>query len=257
MTDQIDVTNLDLPVRGLQSDFAGLIACQVSDFHIDKEADLLRLENAVKIINDESPDIVFLTGDYFSGVKSMSRYIDDFRRIVAELKPPLGMFAIAGNHDHSASFWTIAQTLISAGVRVLTNENYLFKLGDSRMFIVGIDDLSSGRARPTLAFRGIELEDCTVVLVHNPDTAIYLRYLRPGVILSGHTHGGIIRLPVYGSPVRNFLRLGKQFYSGLNRYGDVHIYTNRGLGAFPLGFRINCRPEVSFLKLVADVETSD
>jgi hypothetical protein len=64
------------------------------------------------------------------------------------------------------------------------------------------------------------------------------------VMLSGHTHGGVVRLPFYGSPLK-LLRIGKQFYAGLNRYRDFYIYTNRGLGTYWLRIRINCRPEVS------------
>ena len=251
MTDKIDVTNLELPVSRLPAGFAGLIACQVSDLHIDSEADLVRLEKAVKIINGNNPDIVFLTGDYFSGPRSTSRYVGSLIRTLTDLRAPLGVFAIAGNHDHYSSFWTIAHALSKACVRVLANENYALELGDSRVIIVGIDDLWSQRARPNYAFRGVEPGECTILLVHNPDVAMYVRHLRPGVILSGHTHGGIIRFPVYGSPVKSFLRIGKRFYSGLNRYEDFYIYTNRGLGGFPLGFRINCRPEVSVFRLSA------
>ena len=82
------------------------------------------------------------------------------------------------------------------------------------------------------------------MLAHNPDTALYARHLKPGVMLSGHTHGGVVRLPFYGSPLK-LLRIGKQFYAGLNRYRDFFIYTNRGLGTYWLRIRINCRPEVS------------
>jgi len=249
ITDQIEVTSVDLPVRRLPSEFYGLVACQASDFHVDSEADLHRLQQAVRIINGQSPDLVFLTGDYFSDCKSMWRYIGEFRQALGELKPPLGVFAIAGNHDHSLSFWTIAQALRNSGACVLANENHSLELKGSRLFIVGVDDLWSDRARPSYAFRGVQPDDCTILLVHNPDAAPYVRHLKPGVMLSGHTHGGLIRIPVYGSPVRSFLRIGRQFYSGLNRYKDFYIYTNRGLGAFPLSLRINCRPEVSLFKL--------
>lgn len=249
MTGQTEVTGVDLPIRGLPSAFDGLVACQVSDFHLDSEADLHRLQGAVRTINKQRPDLVFLTGDYFSTAKSMWCYIDEFGRALGELKPRLGLFAIAGNHDHSLSFWAIAQALRNAGACVLANENYLLEPKGNRVFIVGVDDLWSGRARPSRAFRGVQADDCTILLVHNPDVAPYVRHLKPGVMLAGHTHGGVIRIPLYGSLVRSFLRIGRQFYSGLNCYEDFYIYTNRGLGMFPLSLRINCRPEVSLFKL--------
>jgi predicted MPP superfamily phosphohydrolase len=248
--DEIEVMRAALPVRRLPRRLAGLVACQISDFHIDREEDLNRLEQAVSIINREHPDLVFLTGDYFSRPDTMRRYIRHFGHVLAELKSAGRIFAIAGNHDHSSSFWIIRQALRESGVRVLANENHSLDLRGERLFIVGIDDLSSRHAAPARAFRGVGPNDCTIVLAHNPDTAPYTSHLGPGVMLSGHTHGGVVRIPFYGSPIRAFLRIGKKFYAGLNRYGDFYIYTNRGLGTSPLRIRINCRPEVSRFKLM-------
>jgi uncharacterized protein len=152
MTDQIEVTRVDLPVRRLPSEFDGLVACQVSDFHVDSEADLQRLQEAVRTINGQSPDLVFLTGDYFSGPKSMGRYIGAVRQVLAELKPTLGVFAIAGNHDHSSSFWTIARALSKSDVCVLANENYSLEVRGNRVFIVGVDDLCRAVRNPRAHF---------------------------------------------------------------------------------------------------------
>jgi predicted MPP superfamily phosphohydrolase len=143
----------------------------------------------------------------------------------------------------------ISQALVGAGARVLSNESAPVDLGGDRLVIVGIDDLWARRAEPSRAFRAVGPQDCTIVLAHNPDTALYTRYLRPGVMLSGHTHGGVVRIPFYGSVIKSILRIGEQFYAGLNRYGDFYIYTNRGLGTFWLRIRINCRPEISRFRL--------
>ena len=75
-------------------------------------------------------------------------------------------------------------------------------------------------------------------------------------MLSGHTHGGVVRIPFYGSPLKSILRIGKEFYSGLNRYEDFYIYTNRGLGTFLAGIRINCPPEISRFSLTPLVEAT-
>ena len=65
--DEIQVSALDLPVRGLPEALRGLVACQISDFHVDRDEDLARLTSAVEAINQQQPDLIFLTGDYFSG----------------------------------------------------------------------------------------------------------------------------------------------------------------------------------------------
>jgi predicted MPP superfamily phosphohydrolase len=247
--DDIELSRIQLPVRALPAPLQGATACQISDFHVDRDEDLERLHAAVELINAESPDFVFLTGDYFSGRETMTRYLDPMREALSRLSPRLGVFAVTGNHDHWASVDRIVAALEQAGAVVLANSSHRVSIRGERLVIVGIDDLWSHRAEPGRAFSSVRAEECTLVLAHNPDTALYAHHLRPGVMLCGHTHGGVVRLPLYGSPLRSILRIGKQFYSGLNPYADFHIYTNRGLGTFMLRVRINCRPEVSSFSL--------
>jgi predicted MPP superfamily phosphohydrolase len=247
--DAVEVTQVALPVRALPFALKGVVACQISDFHLDMDEDVERLELAVDVINREKPELVFLTGDYFSGPDTMRRYIGAFRHALARLNPKVGVFAVAGNHDHWSSFDTIAGALEAAGVDLLANSNRPLKLKGEPLVIVGIDDLWSRRAEPSRAFKDVAPDASTIVLAHNPDTALYARHLGPGVMLSGHTHGGVVRIPFYGSPLRSILRIGKQFYAGLNLYEDFYIYTNRGLGTFWLRIRINCRPEISRFSL--------
>jgi hypothetical protein len=247
--DEMEVTKVALPVRALPPALQGVVACQISDFHLDMDEDVERLELAVDAINREKPEFVFLTGDYFSGPDTMRRYVGAFRHALSRLKPKVGVFAVAGNHDHWSSFDTIAGALDAAGIDLLANCNRPLKLKGEQLVIVGIDDLWSRRAEPSRAFRDVAPDASTIVLAHNPDTALYARHLGPGVMLSGHTHGGVVRIPFYGSPLRSILRIGKQFYAGLNLYEDFYIYTNRGLGTFWLRIRINCRPEISRFSL--------
>src|SRR5579863_4451468 len=247
--DHLDVVPIVLPVRRLAAALEGVVACQISDFHVDRDEDLARLEEAVKAINRQRPDLVFLTGDYFSGGDTMRRYADGFRRALASLNPRVGLFAILGNHDHWASASVVGDALKRAGARLLANEHQRVVIRGDHLVVVGIDDLWARKAEPTRAFRGLAPDECTIVLAHNPDTALYARHLAPGVMLSGHTHGGVVRIPYYGSPIRSILRIGKKFYAGLNRYNEFYIYTNRGLGTFWLRIRINCRPEVSRFSL--------
>jgi uncharacterized protein len=242
--DEIDVTRIRLPVRGLPPALEGMVACQLSDLHVDRDEDLERLVLAVDAVNAQQPDLVFLTGDYFTGPETMRRYLAGFREAVRALKPRLGVFAVAGNHDHWSSVERITEALEHASARVLSNESHRLQVRGESLVVVGIDDLWSRKAEPSRAFARVRSDECTLVLAHNPDTALYARHLNPGVMLSGHTHGGVVRLPFYGSPLK-LLRIGKQFYAGLNRYRDFYIYTNRGLGTYWLRIRINCRPEVS------------
>jgi len=255
--DQIEVAHVDLPVRRLREAHRKTVACQISDFHVDRDEDLARLFLAVEAINREHPDLVFLTGDYFSGPDTMQRYVDEFRGALRHLKPKAGLFGILGNHDHWSSSDRVTEALHAAGAEVLVNDSRRVSISGSELVVVGIDDLWARRAEPVRAFSQVRPGDTTIVLAHNPDTALYAKHLQPGVMLSGHTHGGVVRIPYYGSPFRSILKIGKRFYSGLNRFEDFYIYTNRGLGTFWLRIRLNCRPEVSRFTLVPFSEAGD
>ena len=248
--DEIDVAHIELPVRGLRDQHRGVVACQISDFHVDRDEDLNRLALAVEAINGQQPELVFLTGDYFSGPATMHRYLGAFRDVLKTLAPKHRVLAILGNHDHWASAERISDALRAAGADLLANDSRRITINGSQLVVIGMDDLWSRRAAPARAFANVRPDDATILLAHNPDTALYVRHLHPGVQLSGHTHGGVVRIPYYGSPLRSILRIGKAFYSGLNRYEDFYIYTNRGLGTFFVRIRINCRPEVSRFSLV-------
>src|SRR5271154_5243224 len=121
--DEIQVSEIDLPVRALPAALRGLIACQISDFHVDRDEDLERLALAVEAINEQNPDLIFLTGDYFSGPDTMHRYLGAFCGALKNLSPKSGLFAILGNHDHWSSAERITDALKRAGADVLANES--------------------------------------------------------------------------------------------------------------------------------------
>ena len=244
--DEIHVTALDLPVRGLPDALRGLVACQISDFHVDRDEDLARLTSAVEAINQQQPDLIFLTGDYFSGPDTMHRYLGAFRDALKNLQPKSGLFAILGNHDHWSSAERITDALKRGGADVLANDSRRLFLRNEKVVVVGIDDLWSRRAEPARAFGDVNSDDATIVLAHNPDTALYTRHLRPGVMLSGHTHGGQVLVPLVGTrfiPVRD-----KRFIAGLKEWDGRKVYVSRGVGSLA-GVRFNCRPEVTVLQV--------
>src|ERR1700722_2424258 len=136
--DEIDVARINLPVRGLPSALEGVVACQLSDLHVDRDEDLERLVLAVKAVNAQRPDLVFLTGDYFSGPQTMRRYLAGFREAISALEPRLGVFAVAGNHDHWASGERSNEALTRGGVYALANESHRLRIRGESLVVVGI-----------------------------------------------------------------------------------------------------------------------
>src|SRR5271168_5636890 len=133
--DEIQVSALDLPVRGLPEALRGMVACQISDFHVDRDEDLERLAAAVEAINEQHPDLIFLTGDYFSGPDTMHRYLGAFRDALKQLQPKSGLFALLGNHDHWSSAERVTDALKRAGADVLANDSRRLLLRNEKLTI--------------------------------------------------------------------------------------------------------------------------
>jgi uncharacterized protein len=184
----------------------------------------------------------------FSG--SHASDLQDAKRcayILRELHAPLGIFAVLGNHDHGRNPQLIARVLDANGITVLRNFGLYVERAGARLWIAGVDDALGGGANLDLALRGIPQDEATVLLAHEPDYADAVRGYPVDLQLSGHSHGGQVRLPLVGAP---FLpRLARKYPWGLRQLGSLTLYTNRGIGTTFLPVRLNCPPEVTLLTL--------
>lgn len=117
------------------------------------------------------------------------------------------------------------------------------------MFIAGIDDALLGKPDLPRAISGIAEDTCTILLAHEPDIADEAARYPIDLQLSGHSHGGQIRLPFIGEVLTP--RLGSKYPDGLQRVknSNLQVYTNRGLGTTILPIRFLCRPELTVLTL--------
>lgn len=150
------------------------------------------------------------------------------------------------NRKKRQNYWVIGRFLEDAGIRVLHNRADVIEIGDRKIQIVGLGDLWAEEADPAEAFRGCR-NFPTVVLAHNPDTKDLIAGYPWQLMLSGHTHGGQVVLPLIGpcfAPVRD-----RRFIAGLYEWQGRRLFITRGVGNI-YGFRFSCRPEVSILELV-------
>jgi predicted MPP superfamily phosphohydrolase len=116
------------------------------------------------------------------------------------------------------------------------------------MLMAGVDDFWHGRPDLGKALDGAKPTDACVLLCHNPDFAESISDRRVGLVLSGHTHGGQLILPGYGSPVVPS-RYGQKYAHGLVEAPATTVYVSRGIGMSGLPVRANCRPEITLLTL--------
>jgi len=249
----LEVTRRDVVIAGLPAEFDGLKIAQLSDIHLDEFTEPFFLRDAVRHVNLLDPDMVFLTGDYVTHEIGTKKFAIGAAWQCADILQGLKcrrIYASLGNHDISVGAEHVMTALGDNGITVLRNSYVPLERGGSRIWLSGLDDPVAGspdpdRAVPT-SIRNIPGEPI-IVLCHAPD---YVRNLAAqpagravSLVLSGHTHGGQIRLPLVGPVV--LPPGGKLFPEGNYRLGRMQLYVNRGLGTVGVPFRLDCPPELT------------
>ena len=242
----IEIVRVDVPIRGLPAPLQGFTIAQLSDFHVGPHVKAEDVHRAVEMANKLGPDLVVLTGDY---VSESAQHSAACAGELAALKAEHGVHAILGNHD----FWTdaavVAANLRQVGLDVLRNEHRRLEVGDTILWLVGIEDVWSGKPDLGAALDGVPQKATTVLLVHEPDFADQVTRHNISLQLSGHSHGGQVRLPFVGAPILPYL--AHKYPYGLRRIGEMWLYTNRGIGLVAPPVRFLCRPEITLLRLQA------
>jgi predicted MPP superfamily phosphohydrolase len=157
--------------------------------------------------------------------------------------------AVLGNHDVATDPARITSTLQAQGIPVLRNRSTSFERGGTRLWFAGIEDVLEGDPDLPLALQGIPPDEPAVLLAHEPDFAVRASRFPVDLQLSGHSHGGQVRLPLLGAPV--LPPLARLYPWGLHRIGDLTLYTNVGIGTVVLPIRFNCPPEITLITLRA------
>jgi predicted MPP superfamily phosphohydrolase len=254
----IDVTHRVAAIQGLPPAFDGVRIAQLSDIHIDEFTEPLFLEHAINVVNDLNTDFVFLTGDFVTdgiGPRSFAegaawQCADILRKLKCQQR-----YACIGNHDAAVGTKLVQAALDDNGTRVLVNACTPLERDGSRIWLSALDDAGGG-GRPNLdlavpaGIRGIAQEP-VILLCHQPDYAdrVVASHVSQAValMLSGHSHGGQVRLPLIGPLV--LPPGGQKYVEGWFRFGNMQLYVNRGLGTIGLPFRFDCPPEISVFTL--------
>ena len=222
----------------------------LADFHVGSHTDdVVRLTALAKEVGAFLPDLVLFGGDYmnmqaFGGGRVPPRVI---ARMLARIMGRHGRFAILGNHDYTYGEHEVAAALHAYGIAVLDHERGTFTFGKHAIDVVGVPDAHVVRpqAQPLLA--GLTPDRPTIVLAHDP---VWFADVPAGpfLTLSGHTHGGQIKLPVLG--VRHIAsRAPLRWGHGLIVEGGRHLIVTAGLGTSGIPLRIGVPPEFVVIEL--------
>lgn len=229
----------------LPSALSGLRIVQISDIHHGLFLPKEWLSQAVQQANQLNPDIIALTGDF---VTYSRRNIGPAAELLGRLRARYGVYAVLGNHDFRVDADAVTQALRRERIDVLRNRHVVLGLGNASLYLAGVDDYGYG-ADLRRAVRGIPQDAATVLLAHNP-RVIHLASRRGvSLVLSGHTHGGQVNIPLLGTIYgRSPERL--RFKIGWDRLGATQIYVSRGIGTIVLPWRLRCPAEISHLELL-------
>ncbi len=234
------VERKDISLKVLPSRLDGFRVAQLSDIHYGPYLSSADLAAVVETVNQLHPDIIVLTGDYVS-VPLFGNKSQAFRETIpcAQVLGGLGarrrVFAVLGNHDHEANPDLVSEALESHRITVLRNHALPVEEDGVRLWIAGIDDVLTGVPDLHKTLRQIPANEVTVLLAHEPDYADAASRFPVHLQLSGHSHGGQVRLPLLGAPI--LPSLARKYPAGLRQVGNLPLYTNRGIGVIdpPIG----------------------
>jgi hypothetical protein len=244
----IEITRLRLALPGLPGAFRGYRVAHLSDIHMDRWMTGERLAGIVSLVNAQWPDLVALTGDYVTHGHRRDRLYRDLATGLGALRTRDGVVAVLGNHDHWLDAAFARRALRGAGAIELGNRAHVLRRGDAMFYVGGVDDYWTAHARLDDVLDQVPAGSAAILLAHEPDFAdLSAPSGRFALQLSGHSHGGQVRLPLLGPPI--LPPYGRKYPMGLYRVGRMWLYTNRGVGMLSPRVRLNCRPEITVYTL--------
>jgi predicted MPP superfamily phosphohydrolase len=257
----LEVTRRDLLLPRLPAGLEGLRIAHLSDFHLSRIVAPDYLAACVAAAMAERPDLVLLTGDFLT---RKPRDFVNVTEILAPLSAPLGVYAVLGNHDTCVGADRVAAAVEASGARMLRNRHERIAVNGTDLWVAGIDcphheqyrladRRRSGWAQLyrrylDSALGGIPAGAFRILLAHIPDVIRDAARLGVDLMLSGHTHGGQVRLPLVGATVVPS-RYGHRYAAGEFRVDGATLYVSRGLGTVRFPVRFLCRPELGLLTL--------
>lgn len=222
---------------------------QFTDTQLGEFYNLDQLKKAVLKINKQNADVVVFTGDL---IDNASTYEDREKvaDVLSMVKAKYAKIAIYGNHDYGGGAVRYYSKIMSdSGFKVLKNSSELLNINGVKVRFFGADDWLLGKQNETLTMSGINKNQINILLLHEPDLADKYSQYPIDLILSGHSHGGQVALPIFGAIKKN--TLAKKYNKGLYTLDNerkTKLFVSSGLGNTKLPFRFFNVPEIRVFK---------
>ncbi len=239
---------IDLPLPDGAEGLDGLRIAFIADTHHGPFIDESDLQRAIGLLRNEEFELALFGGDYISESPRYAPAAGAALSAVMEMAS-IGGAAVLGNHDLTVSTSRVQDVIATMGIPVLRNDVTVFDYKGSQLAIAGIDETLLGEPHPHRTMQQVPEGVPALALWHEPEFAEMAAAEGAFAQLSGHTHGGQIRIPGIGPvglPVH-----GKRHVIGTSNADGMTVYTTRGVGVYRPPVRVNCPPEVTLVTLRA------
>ena len=230
----------------------------MADLHTGApHVDLDKLAQIVERLNRAHPDLVALLGDYADPAVALGHRVepDQVAARLADLRAPLGRFAVLGNHDWHEHGAAMPRALRDHGITVLENDAVRkngdgplsWTAGGAPFWVAGVADAMTRDPRLDTTLAGVPDDEPVLLLSHDPDVFPHVPD-RVSLTLAGHTHGAQVDIPVVRDKVTPSQH-GARYTDGHRVEGGRHLFVSAGVGTSRLPIRLGARPEVVLLRL--------
>ena len=245
--DWLSFETVEIPIEDLPDAFDGYRIALMADFQYPRWTDGDFVRKAISMAMEFKPDLVAMAGD-FVDLRRGSVCPDLTGLFDATGAAPDGAVGVLGNHDHWISAAGVRRELAEhTPIRLVENTSFLIERGGANIAVGGVGDMWEGVVDPERAFEDVPPDVPRILLAHNPDAANRRIETRIDLQLSGHTHGGQVRIP-FGPAIKTQSIYGNQFRAGLVEGRHHPVYITRGVCTVR-GVRFCCRPEVTGITL--------
>lgn len=249
---EITTNSIPLPKEGIK-------IVQFSDLHLGEDYDHYHFEKVIEKIQSLEPDLIVFTGDLIDN-NSTFEGEEETIEAMKKLSAPLGKFSVFGNHDYGGNGDRRYKRIMNAsGFKLLVNEHQKVTLSNGAVInVIGMDDLVFGKPRCTPCVEDLREDEYNVFLAHEPDIADEMKRYAIDLQLSGHSHGGQVRVPVFGALLTP--KYAKKYIKGMYDIPEnprMKLYVNVGIGTSQLKVRFMSVPEITLFTIKNSQDVSN
>lgn len=249
-TTEVETQRVELSIEDLPKALQGFRIIHISDIQGDQYTGREEIAAYIDKVNALNPDMVVFTGDLIS---YGTDYIEMSAEELSKVNASFGTYAVVGDHDYWADLSNVEPALESRGIPLLRDENRVIQIGDASVLLTGITQVYSKRAKPEevrqLTSDTVKVA-AKILAAHQVSEHILNEAKKNNynLYLAGHTHGGQVRVPLFGMTF-SASEMETEYVSGTYRRDDLLLNVNNGLGFTLAPVRYNAPPEITVIEL--------